>query len=121
MLWAAFTQAQASDVHAQLLLAPGVQFARGQEHQLQVQLSGFDGNQEYLRTRTVDVNTVPGVIQFNLMLDDDNHNGYFDLRFSASTKDEFQAMLREIFCRLNIRFIRLNDVDFTDCRLLQVP
>lgn len=110
-----------SDVRAQVLIPPGIQFARGQEHQLQVQLSGFDGNQEYLRTRTVDVNTVPGVLQFNLILDDDNYNGYFDLRFSSSTKAEFETMLREIFCRLNIRFVMVNDVNFENCRAVTIP
>lgn len=112
---------QADNMRAQVLIPPGIQFARGMEQQLQAQLSGFDGNQEYLRTRAVEVNTVPGVIQFTLILDDDNHNGYFDLRFSASTKAEFETMLREIFCRLNIRFVMVNDVNFENCRLITLP
>ena len=113
--------AQASEVRAQLLMPEGVQFTRGIENQLQVQLSGFDGNREYLSTRTVDVNTVPGVIQFSLILDDDNQNGYFDLRFSSSTKAEFETMIREIFCRLNIRYITVNDVNFEGCRSISIP
>lgn len=113
--------AQSDEVRAQLVMPQGVQFARGMENQLQVKLTGFDGNQEYLRTRTVDVNTVPGVLQFNLILDDDNQSGYFDLRFSSSTKAEFETMLREIFCRLNIRYIMVNDVNFEGCRLISIP
>lgn len=116
-----FAHAQADNVRAQVLIPPGIQFARGMEHQLQVQLSGFNGDQEYLRSRGVEINTVPGVIQFTLILDDDNHNGYFDLRFSASTKAEFETMLREIFCRLSIRFVMVNDTNFENCRMVTIP
>lgn len=114
-------QTQNPTVRAQFLLPSGMQFARGQEQQIQIRVNGLDESQEYLRTRTVDVNSIPGITTFNMILDDNNEDGYFDLRFTASTKAEFETMIREVFCRLDIQSVLINDTAFENCRLLTIP
>lgn len=108
-------------VRAQIVMPQGTQFSREVENQLQIQVLGLNGSQEYLRMKTTDINTIPGIIAFNMILNDDNINGYCDLRFSASSKNEAETMLREIFCRMDIQQILINDTPFENCRNVMLP
>ena len=120
LTWA-FTYAQNSASRAQVLIPQGTEFSRGQIHQLQIEVAGLDPSQEYLRSKSVEIRDVQGIIDFTLVMEDNNTNGHIDVRFAVDTRDEFVNMLREIFCRLNLGVVFVNDTPFQNCRMVNLP
>ena len=91
------------------------------KHQLQVTLTGFDSARPAIKAHIGNVTAIPGIVYFNIVVAEGASEGHFDLRFNANGKTEYQQMLKQVFCKLNIQAIKINQTTFQDCQQIIVP
>lgn len=108
-------------VKTQVNIPPGQQFSKGQEHQLQIAVSGVSSDSQTIKEYITNITTVPGVVYFNMIIQPEQTSGYCDLRFDVSSRKDLEIMLKEIFCRLDAKSIKINDSTFENCQQITLP
>lgn len=93
----------------------------GSEQTLQVTVQGISWTYPQMKTFVGTLGQISGVTYFNPVVTEGQSEGYFELRFKAGSKADFQHLLRQVFCTLDIQRVQLNQIPFESCQQILVP
>ena len=106
---------------AKVIIPPGQEFEKSEDNQLQIWVSGIPNSAQSIRSYTVNISGTPGVNYFNMIIQPDETEGYCDLRFTVSSKEEFAQMMKDIFCKLQLQSYIVNETTFENCQQVVIP
>lgn len=93
----------------------------GSEQTLRADVHGISWTYPQMKGLAGELGNISGVTYFNPVVTEGQPDGYFDLRFKAASKADFQQLLRQVFCTLHIQRVQLNVTQFENCELIVVP
>lgn len=93
----------------------------GTEHTLQFQVHGVTWTHADMKTFIGNLSGVNGITYFNPVVPEGETDGICHLQYKAGSKADFRALLRTLFCTLNIQRIELGTNTFENCQQIVVP